>query len=252
MYKFGLKLWSNNRNYIEEAMKLYEERRYDYIELYTVPGTYDSCIDIWRKLRVPFVIHGPHGRNGVNLAEKSKKESNIELILEAQKYADTLGSGKIILHSGVSGDIRETAEQLKIIKDARVLIENKPYYALSEGLICNGNTPQEIEYVMTEAKVGFCLDIGHAVFSARAHHLDAINFLKDFLLLKPAIYHISDGDSESVLDQHEHIGKGDFKIQKILSLLPGEAMLTVETKKDLEESLNDFRIDVELLRSYCE
>ena len=36
---FGLKLWSSNENYVKEAVRLFEKGRYQYIELYMLPGT---------------------------------------------------------------------------------------------------------------------------------------------------------------------------------------------------------------------
>ena len=48
MYKFGLKLWSVNENYIDTAKKLYDENIYDYIELYAIPSSFDEYAELWK------------------------------------------------------------------------------------------------------------------------------------------------------------------------------------------------------------
>ena len=43
MYKRGLKLWSCNTDYYyDEAIKLYNQKIFDYIELYVVPETLET------------------------------------------------------------------------------------------------------------------------------------------------------------------------------------------------------------------
>ena len=56
MYKFGLKLWSINKNYIDTAKKLYDENIYDYIELYAIPSSFDEYAHIWKSLNIPYII----------------------------------------------------------------------------------------------------------------------------------------------------------------------------------------------------
>ena len=51
MYKIGLKLWSTNTDcYYNEAIRLYNDGVFDYIELYVVPDTLDT-LQKWKKLR---------------------------------------------------------------------------------------------------------------------------------------------------------------------------------------------------------
>ena len=51
MYKRGLKLWSINTDfYYDEAIRLYKNGIYDYIELYVVPETLDT-LEKWKKLK---------------------------------------------------------------------------------------------------------------------------------------------------------------------------------------------------------
>ena len=61
-YKLGLKLWSTNTDcYYKEAKRLYNEGRFDYIELYVVPDSLDE-IKIGRKSKflLLFIVHILH------------------------------------------------------------------------------------------------------------------------------------------------------------------------------------------------
>lgn len=252
MFRFGLKIWSNNEHYVKEAIHLYEKGVCQYIEIYMLPGTEKKMVEMWRGLDIPYVVHAPHFMAGLNLAKKDQKESNFKLIDETRRFADELSAENIIVHPGIAGDIKETAMQIKEINEPRLLVENKPYYAIIDDLICNGTTPGEIELVMKEAGIGFCLDIGHAFCAARGLKKEPMEFLKSFLSLKPEMFHLTDGDYESVYDRHDHIGKGNYDIKKIVNLIPHGKRVTVETVKDSKESLADFEEDIAYLkRAVC-
>lgn len=59
MFRYGLKLFSTNANYVAEAERLYKENIYDYIELYAEPNSYKKFIQLWKNLEIPYVIHAP-------------------------------------------------------------------------------------------------------------------------------------------------------------------------------------------------
>lgn len=247
--KFGLKLWSTNDNYKKEAIRLYEQGIYHYIELYAVPMTYGTHIKFWRDIGIPFVIHAPHFREGLNLAKKESRASNMLLISETRKFADALKADKIVMHPGIAGKKEETVAQLNEINDARILVENKPYYALDDGLICNGASVEEMQYILDNTKLGFCLDIGHAFCAARGLGEEPMDFLKKFLNLKPEMFHLTDGDYSSVYDRHDHIGKGNYDIKKVLSYISLDSRVTIETDKNYKDNLNDFRQDIDFLKN---
>ena len=54
MRKFGLKVWSTNENYINEVVRLHEEKFYEYVELFAVPGSYKEFINLWKDLNIPY------------------------------------------------------------------------------------------------------------------------------------------------------------------------------------------------------
>lgn len=248
MLKLGLKLWSHNLNYLKEAESLYKKGLYSFLELYVIPDSTQEQLELWKGLDVPYIIHAPHWKHGVNLARKDKEQDNIRLISLAQKFAVGLKADKIIVHPGVGGVIEETGRQLKAIGDKRILIENKPYFGLDGGLVCNGTTPEEIGLVMKTSGAGFCLDIGHAICSANAHKKEWSGFVKEMIALEPAMFHLSDGKADGVYDSHDHFGKGSYDIKAILKLIPENASVTIETVKDSQNDLEDFVGDVEYLR----
>lgn len=251
MRKFGLKLWSANYQYIEEAIALYEEDFFQYIELYIMPGTYDSYIKAWKGLDIPFVIHAPHFAHGLNLADRNVRDENFILAKESIKFADKLKAQNIIFHPGINGKTEETVSQLKVINDERIIIENKPYFALSGGLICNGSTPSEIEFIAANAKVGFCFDMGHAVYSANARKINPMDYIREFIKLNPEMYHLTDGDYNGVYDRHDHFGEGSFPVKDILRILNLNAKVTIETKKDNTGNLTDFIGDLTKIKKIC-
>ncbi len=256
MRKYGLKLWSINENYIQPARSLYEKGVYDYIELYAIPDSFDTFASKWAELNIPYIIHGPHFMHGVNFSLKEKEKSNIELVNQALKYADILKAEKIIFHPGIKGDYKETARQLKNIKDDRIIIENKPYNVavakngLSLEDVCVGHDYNQLSYILAESNKGFCLDIGHAICASNSLKKEYKEFLKSLISLKPYMYHISDGEIKGVYDKHYNIGKGTYDFKTIFSLLPKSTTISIETEKSSKEHLNDFVEDVKLLKEF--
>lgn len=250
MCRLGLKLWSINENYIEPAKNLFKEGVFQYIELYIVPSSYDKFISIWKNLqeneKIPFIIHAPHFGHDMNLAKKECFEKNMEMYQEVKKFADTLSSEIIIFHPGIDGDIKETVRQLNIIDDKRIVIENKPYYAINSELVCNGNSFEDIKYIMEETSLGFCLDVGHAFCSARAQAKNEILFLKELIKLNPKIFHLSDGQIEQTFDSHLNFGFGNYNFKEIINII-GNNSITIETNKNSNIDLDDFKKDAEYL-----
>jgi endonuclease IV/L-amino acid N-acyltransferase YncA len=245
-----LKLWSSNKNYIQEAQRLYDNGIYQYIELFAVPGTFDDVIGLWKELKIPFIIHAPHFREGLNFARPECLGKNKKLAQEALKFADALDAQQVIFHPGVDGDIKETARQLKQLFDSRMVIENKPYCSDDGKLVCNGFSPDEIAFLIAETGIGFCLDIAHAICAANALKKEPIGFIKSFLNLNPKLFHVSDNDWESVKDAHKHLGHGSFKFKEIIQLLPPGSKITLETPHDYSDSLRDFEQDVRTLQAH--
>lgn len=255
MYKRGLKLWSINTDfYYDEAVKLYDGGVYDYIELYIVPDTLNSLLK-WKELkRIPFIIHNPHFAQGFNLAKAEKADRNRYIYEQTKQFADELNAEFIIFHGGIDGDIKETAIQLTLFNEPRALIENKPFVALPNkmgGEFCRGYNIDEIKLVMDTSGCGFCLDFGHAICAANSLKKDVYEYCRNFLELKPDMYHLTDlKDINSPYDSHLHLGTGGLDFDKIFKMIPDNSYVTFETIKNSKENLDDFIEDMKWLRNF--
>lgn len=253
MYKIGLKLWSCNTDYYyDEALRLYDQNTYDYIELYVVPDTTDT-LQKWEKLNIPFIIHNAHFAHGFNLAKRDHEKRNREIYEQTVRFADSLNAKYIIFHGGIDGSIQETIRQLSAFNEPRALIENKPFVALPNkmgGRFCRGATIEEISLVVKTLKCGFCLDIGHAVCSANSQGKEPYSFINEMLQFKPEMFHLSDIlDMTSIYDAHPHLGTGNLDIVQLKKdVFPENAIISIETNKENKEKLDDYILDVKYLK----
>ena len=86
-FQLGLKLHSTNTDLISDAIALWKEDIFQYIELYIIPNSYVSTIEMWKNCQIPFIIHAPHSFHGINLAIASQRVQNCKLFEETQKFA---------------------------------------------------------------------------------------------------------------------------------------------------------------------
>ena len=248
----GLKLWSTNlSNYANEAMRLYESGYYNYLELYVVPNSLDT-LSGWKKLNIPYTLHCPHSAHGFNLAKSELKRSNQQIFNEVRKFADELNVDYIIIHGGLDGNAKETAEQLKGLNEPRALIENKPYKStpkVVENKICIGYNREEIDLIKNESNCGFCLDFNHAICAANSFKINYINYIEDLMELKPQMFHLADmSDANSEFDSHLHLGQGKLELEKLAKFLSVDAKVSLETAKNSKTSLEDFIDDCKFVK----
>jgi deoxyribonuclease-4 len=249
-YKWGLKIWSINKQYVDEAWKLYDDGLYHYIELFSVPGSFDASIQFWKQLPIPFVIHAPHYSVGLNFAKSEQEDQNKKLALESFQFADALNASHVIFHPGVEGRLEETIRQMKRVHDSRMLIENKPYYGFDDyttkanRLLCMGSISGDVKRIMSETGVGLCLDIPHAFCTANTLGKDIYDYLEEFLVFNPIMLHLSDGDSKGTYDEHLNIGKGTYDFKKIFQIIGLDRTISIETKKLSNTSLESFKVDI--------
>lgn len=247
MRLYGLKVWSVNEQYLEQACRLVREGVCSYVEVFAVPGSSATHLAMWKRTKLPFVVHAAHFEKGLNLSDVSAVDRNRELLREALLFADELEADTVVVHPGVGGPAEETARQLERAFDPRLCIENKPHFAPSN-VVCTGSSPEEIRLIVERVGCRFCLDVGHATCYARSQNLAPLECLKSFLALSPAMFHLADGEVGSLYDRHKHPGAGDFDLRAILAMLPQERRITVETEKDSPDNLDDFVRDIEALR----
>ena len=249
MIKYGLKLWSNNEKYVPQAEKLYNEKAYDYIELYIVPGTYDKYIEMWRNLKISYIIHCTHSMHGFNLAIEEKLKGNLKIFSEVKAFCDDLGGKYIIIHPGIGGVLESVTGQINAINDKRLLVENMPYVSMF-GDGCKGSTYEELKMIINSCNVGFCLDAAHAITTAFHLVVNSFEYMKRMLNLAPEVIHISDGRKE-IHSEHLNIGQGEFNFTEIKNIiaLSNAKYLTLESPKG-GDGLNNFTDDLKKVKNY--
>jgi len=240
--KFGLKLWSINYNLLDEARKLIRKNIFSYIELMVVPGTE---IFPFQKIKVPYIIHITSDKHGANIADKEKEEFNLETVNQSIKWANNLSAEYLILHPGF-GEANTAKNFLGKIKDKRILIENMPKKGINDEKML-GFTPKQIRE-LTESKFSFCLDLNHAIKAAVSLKKDYKKYIKEFLKLKPAMFHISDGNLDEEKDEHLDIGKGEYDFEFLTDCVNKSQVkyITLETPKN---NLNSLEQDLENLKN---
>ena len=247
MLNLGLKLWSKNIRYLEEANQLFENGFCGYIELYIVPHSFKDTIKLWKQIKRPYIIHSPNAPDGINLSGNNTFKKNLLYIEACDRFADELNSDDIIIHPGYSGKIEDSIAQLNKLNNKRLVVENNPYLAMDSKSICNGNTPEEIKTIIDNCDTEFCLDIAHAICAANSHKTDPIKYINRFLKLSPAIFHLSDGNFKGEMDEHMHFGEGSYPLEQIIKFLPDNSRITIETPKTSSDNLNDFIKDIKYI-----
>ncbi len=246
-FNIGLKLFSTDNSLIRDAKFLQAKNLFDYIELYTIPGSYSNTINTWKGFDTHFIIHAPHSGHGTNFAQADKWETNQRNFNEARRFADTLGAGIIIVHGGSNGTCDEMLRQIKLLDEERIALENKPMVGINDEA-CIGWSPDEFRQTIDSGVLKqTVLDFGHAIYAANSFSSDAMNFINEFMALDPNLFHLSDGDSSAVIDSHYNLGNGNFDLDWMLSLIPNGAFVTIETPRHISNSLEDFATDVNFL-----
>jgi len=59
-FNLGLKIGSKDTKYTDEILRFYEQGIFQYIELFTLTGTYEDTISYWKQFNISFGIHAPH------------------------------------------------------------------------------------------------------------------------------------------------------------------------------------------------
>jgi len=248
-FNIGLKLHSTEAALIPDTFQLKEKGLFDYIELYTIPGSYEATINAWKDLNIPYIIHAPHSFHGVNLAQADKWEINLKHFNEARQFADDLGSDIIIVHGGNNGFFEETLRQIRLLNEPRIVLENKPKIGIRNEE-CVGWSPFEFHHAMVaDVLSGTVLDFVHAVYAANSAKMDEMKIIKEFTAFHPKVFHLSDGDASSEKDIHRNLGKGNMNLERFLSVIPKGGLVTIETPRDELKGLEDFVNDIHFLRN---
>jgi deoxyribonuclease IV len=251
--RIGLKLWSTNDFYIPPAQDFFKRKIFDYVELFTEPNSFRSHGSQWRDIGIPFVLHAPHSMQGLNLSLPDNLSKNKTYCEEVQLYFDLLQPDYVVFHPGIMGSALETVRQINLLKNdfpdlfKKALMENKPKIGLNNER-CVGVLPEELEEIVRQTQIGFCLDFGHAICAAAAEGKGYQEVINRFMTLLPSMFHLTDGLTASFIDSHLHFGTGDFNLSWLIAKISEQDSVTIETVKNSRTDLDDFEKDVAALR----
>lgn len=227
--KIGIKTFDN------EKLLDYFKDKVDFFEIMAIQANDYSFL---KKYSLPIIIHAEHLGFNINPADKTKIKENIKSIDYAIKLADSINSKKIIIHPGILSDENCSKEQaislFKDFNDKRFLIEN--ILTIEKGLCSN---PIETKDFLKITNKKLCLDINHAICSANYKNINYIKFLNEFIKLNPCHYHLGGDKKDSKTDRHLSFKDSDIDIAKIMSLLPKNAEITIETTRDIKDLEQD-------------
>lgn len=212
------------------------KKKFHYVELFYVPGTE---IKPFLEHNIPYIIHIPTEKFGLNIGDKTKKEFNLKIINTCIKWADKLNAKYIIQHADY-GSLDYAKNLLKDVHDERIVIENMPKVGIN-GEKMLGYEPEQLKELMSVGNFGFCLDFGHAVKTSVNMGRDYKEYINELLKLKPNMFHISDCDLKNEIDEHLNVGEGelDFKFLKECILSAKSGYVTLETPRKNLNSFNE-------------
>lgn len=238
MQKIGLKLFPN-RELFFRMIKNYPH--IDFIEIMGIVGEEYNWLKSWKK---EIVIHLEHEEFGINFANKKKKNINLCAAHWSQKLADKFNSKKIIVHPGYIEDaecsLQETIQQLKALKEDkknRFILENLIYICEKRYMFAYDR--EQLAYLCKKLNTGICLDLSHAIISAKELKINPAIYLKKLKNLPIKHIHLSDGRMEFPDDLHLHLGDGNFPLKKYMQFIPKNVDITLETGKDVRKTKRD-------------
>ena len=117
------------------------------------------------------------------------------------------------------------------------------------GHLCT--TPELMGEFMEETGKEFIFDLAHAMITANYAKVDQIDFIKNFLRLKPQHFHISGQEINSLNDDHKALHKCDIDWEEILKLYPKDAEITMEVSRDMKNTARDLEMIREIARRVC-
>ncbi|NPE27078.1 TIM barrel protein [Methanococcoides sp. SA1] len=228
--KFGIK------NYDDEEFFDFFEGKADFFEVQAIRGNDYSYM---KKYDLPIVVHAEHRGFGSNYFDSKKYKENLESLNFAKKLADELGAEKIIVHFGNIEDKDCSVENginfLNENWDDRILIEN---LVINEGYRGYPSSTEEVGDILSRLKCGFIFDVNHAIDSAIYFEKDPYEYVKKFLGFNISHYHLC---GQNIEKRQTHLGlvDSDIDLDKIVSMLPKDAEVTLELTLDKEEVEKD-------------
>lgn len=232
--KFGVKTYNS-----EKFLDLFVDDA-NFFEVQAIRGNDYSFL---KKYSLPIVIHCEHQGFGVNIADKTKEDFNLDAINFAKELANMVGAKKIIIHPGDLGNENCSKENtinfLKKYCDERFCVENMPIAA--DNVERFGFLPEEMREIMRETGLGFCFDVNHAIEYALRSGVDCWEALREFERIGPVHYHLG-GENMERRVSHLNFCDSDLDLKKVFGILGKDAWVTLETTTDTDKVREDLEI----------
>lgn len=240
MIKFGLKLWSSNaETAFISAARLVNSGQADFVELYHNPAASWDEAKFSILKSVPVTIHNTHSQGWHEFQIGSEQ---LAMWQGTVRLADYYGSDVIVVHPGQVVNFEVFSETLKKFDDSRIYIENMAGLDLY-GKNVFARTLPELKQLAGIKPI--CFDFEKAVKSAAFQKIDYQKFIDECLVeLQPRYFHISGGDKNNPVDQHQNLSEANFDIDWIARRLyehatDSDCRLVFETPKKGDDLEND-------------
>lgn len=248
MFKYGIKIWSADKQWFSQVIDLIKQGKADFVEIYLVPNSFElSDFDIFKQNNISVSLHAPHTSHNFDVFSLSSESLQIwqEQII---KTADYLESRFIITHAGVGSDENIFKRESLKIRDKRILIESMPYKGFVDlgGVFCFGFSREQLMFIKSLG-FNFCFDVCHAVASACSQKINPYDFISECIdLLQPKYFHLAGGNIEDEIDKHLDLWEGtfDYKFikEKLAPLAQAEDIfLSFEVPKKGDSLENDLK-----------
>lgn len=239
MLRYGLKLRTNQSYYFDEAVDLFGQRKFDFIELYNFPCDKTSLRELEKLKNIEIQIHNTHDSGFHEFIIGKEQQAIWKATLE---LTDFFSSRFIVVHPGQKHDLISFRENLEKIDDPRILIENMAGVD-DFGVSMFG---QKLNDLIEIKKIkNICFDFEKAIKAAAFQRLDYKTYIIDSLeKLGPEYFHISGGNKNSSRDEHLDLSKANFDLGFVKSKLAKLAFdkdiyLVFEVPKNERDLKND-------------
>ena len=258
MRKYGFKIFSTilqkAPRLLSECVDFAETHKDVFLELMVLSeNSVSDLLEIKRQTGdIEVRIHVPHNIMGFDAGNKNLEMQNIKTVMLAKHAADIFKSKTIVVHAGCGHGynfIDETIRQFVLFNDERIIVENLPCVASNAELL-HGNIAEEIKYIMDKTGCGFCFDFSHAICAAGELNIDIGYQLKSLFDLKPAVYHLCDGDITKTEDMHLNLGTGNYPLKHFVNdLIDENAYIVLETGRGIRQHADAWFKDYEYIKA---
>ena len=246
MIKYGLKIWSSNTDWFDEAARRHRRGEFDFAEIYSNSAVTHDYEALKKLQPIPVLaIHVGNldaaGFHAFFLTEEQKPAWNMTVAL-----TDFFSAPKIVVHPAITHTEETFWENIAKLNDERIVIESMPVVSPLGG-------PERMfgAAVADLARIGerreVVIDIEKSIKAAVYYGLDYKKFLPDmFEKIRTSYFHISGCTIDHPVDEHGNLWDADFDLawmkQQLEALaLERDIWLVFETPKEGKGLENDVK-----------